>query len=49
LALLIVSARPRSLQLADDERLVQLERDLLGQAALVQLQLGPTTITERAE
>ncbi len=31
---------PVLLELADDERLVQLQRDLLGQPALVQLQLG---------
>jgi hypothetical protein len=37
------------LELADDERLEELERDLLGQAALVSLSSGPTTITERAE
>src|SRR5207245_5639346 len=28
------------LELADDERLVELQRDLLGQAALVELELG---------
>ena len=32
---------PQLLQAADDERLKQLEGDLLGQAALVQLQVGP--------
>ena len=36
-------------QLVDDERLEQLERHRLRQAALVQLQLGPTTMTERPE
>jgi hypothetical protein len=30
------------------KRLVQLQRDDLGQAALVQVQLGATTMTERA-
>jgi hypothetical protein len=33
----------------DHERLEQLDRHLLGQTALVHLQLGPTTITERPE
>jgi len=37
------------LQPVIDEGLEELERHLLGQAALVQLQLGATTITERPE
>ena len=39
LAALMVVARPEQLQLVEDERLEQLERHLLRQAALVQLQL----------
>jgi hypothetical protein len=37
------------LQLREDERLEQLERHLLRQAALVQAQRRPTTMTERPE
>jgi hypothetical protein len=40
---------PVLLELADDEGLVELQRDLLGKAALVSLSSGPTTMTERAE
>ena len=40
LADLIVSAWPSSFKPADDERLEQLQRDLLRQAALVQPQFG---------
>jgi hypothetical protein len=36
-------------ELVVDERLEQLEGHLLRQAALVQLELGPTTMTERPE
>jgi hypothetical protein len=49
LAALIVVAMPVELELGVDERLEQLERHLLRQAALVQLELGPTTMTERPE
>jgi hypothetical protein len=37
------------LQARIDERLEQLKRHLLGQPALMQLQFGPTTMTERPE
>jgi hypothetical protein len=48
-AALIVGRESEHLELVEDVRLEELERHLLGQPALVQLQLRPTTMTERPE
>jgi len=37
------------LELADDEGLEELEGDLLGKTALMELEFGADTMTERAE